>query len=452
MCKVSIVLPCYNHGEYVEDAIKSILNQTYTDYELFIFDNGSTDNSWEVINKFEDHRITKIRLNKNSILKVKEQFIEKARGKYFAIMHSDDVWLEDKLEKQMELFDKNKDVRVSFTWSEFVDEQFNPIGLRFDECNKSQKGWWDSFFTGENHMSMPSFMCEREIYIKHLGCLYPYRQIADYYMWMKILEETNIYMVEQVLVKQRIHNSGKGNMNESYRTNENITRTAVEFKLMMFKLLDEMEDKTFVDYLCNNNIDDNYTHLDVMCEKFLFMLNGEKPFLKDSDYAIWYYNKYFDYIENNNIFYQYLDDKYKFSRQDFFDLTGKVNVTRDEDLSSARWAKMANIDFSTIDYPKELFIYGCGQIGKIFYKKIRKYCSVKQFIDRNPRRSFYEGVPITKIEDAQLGEGSVIIVVPTYDFDIIVKDITDEHPALKIGNIIRFGEFIEKGKVIDPEF
>lgn len=64
MEKVSIVLPCYNHADYVGDSIRSVLNQTYQNFELFVFDNGSTDHSWEMINTFDDPRMIKIRLEK----------------------------------------------------------------------------------------------------------------------------------------------------------------------------------------------------------------------------------------------------------------------------------------------------------------------------------------------------------------------------------------------------
>ena len=65
---VSIVLPCYDHGKYVKDAIESVLNQTYTDFELFVFDNGSTDDSWKVIQEIEDPRMVKVKLEHNDLL------------------------------------------------------------------------------------------------------------------------------------------------------------------------------------------------------------------------------------------------------------------------------------------------------------------------------------------------------------------------------------------------
>lgn len=456
MEKVSVVLPCYNHGNYVADAINSVLNQTYSNFELFIFDNGSADNSWDVIQKFKDSRIKKIRFQENDLLKVKKQFIEMASGKYFAIMHSDDVWKEQKLEKQMALLTQNEDARVCFTWSKFVDEDLNDIeGLEefFHEYNKTQQEWWKTFMSRANHLSCPSFICERDIYIKYFGKLYPYRQIADFYCWMKILEETNLYIVEEVLVNQRVHNSGK-NKNESYRSTENLTRENIELKYIIYKIIDEMDDEVFVKYFCKSKEDQSQLkHIDVMCEKFMFFVHRNRGFLGEYDNAIRYYDTYFEYVEDGKVFYQYLNDKYNFSRNDFFTYTGGEKYTGGIiESRNHRWAKMENIDFSTVKYPVSLSIYGCGQIGKVFYKKIKDYCKVEQFIDGQPRADVYGDVQIVTVDQAVLNENSVIVVVPTYDFELIVEKIKNSHPYVCDDNIIKFDDFIGTGKIIDPEF
>ncbi len=456
MEKVSVVLPCYNHGEYVGDAIRSVLQQTYSEFELFVFDNGSTDNSWEVIQQFTDQRMKTIRLEQNDLLKVKKQFIKMASGNYFAIMHSDDVWKKEKLEKQMEFFGKNKEAKVCFTWSKFVDARLNDIeGWEelFCEYNKTEQGWWDSFLTRANHLSCPSFVCERNIYIKYFGKLYPYRQIADFYCWMKILEETNLYVIEEILVNQRIHYFGK-NMNESSLTTENGIRVSIELRYAIYKIIDEMEDRTFIKYFCAQN--EQYlplTHLDVLCKKFMFFIESSKKFVEEFDNVIRYYNVYFDYEENGHVFYQYLNDKYGFSRDDFFlyeaKMEGRVRMLQSR---LHRWESLENTDFSTIKYPDSVSIYGCGQIGKAFYKRIREYCHVDQFIDKNPKLDFYEGIPVVTLDRAKLDENSWIIVVPSYDLKQIIDQIKTKHSCVNDKNIIEFEAFTKKGKASKIEF
>lgn len=446
MEKISIVLPCYNHQEYVGDSIRSVLKQTYENFELFVFDNGSTDDSWRVISSFDDLRMTKIRLEKNDMLEVKKQFIEKATAKYFAIMYSDDVWMETKLEKQMELI-REKDARVCFTWSKFVDENLKDIkgvGAFFNETNKPQKEWWESFLTRANHLSCPSLLCERDIYIRHFGKLYPYRQIADFYCWMKILEETNLYIVEEILVKQRLHSDGN-NPNECARTEENIYRENVELRYVIYKIIDEMPDKIFVANFCNG--EENISHIDVICRKFLFFLKRKKGFSGEYDNATRYYNTYFDYEENGQIFYRLLESKYGFSRNDFFRYTG----IRDDLLAIAesrcrRWEILERTDLSTLNYPEKISLYGFGALGRTFYQQIKGYCTVEQFIDRQLPCESFEGIPLYTISDANINADTVIIVIPTYDFKNIVGKLLEVHPDVREDNIVKFEEFVSKGK------
>ena len=453
---VSIVLPCYDHGKYVKDAIESVLNQTYTDFELFVFDNGSTDDSWKVIQEIEDPRMVKVKLEHNDLLEVKKQFIAMASGGHFAIMHSDDIWKREKLEKQIKFLDENKNARVCFTWSAYVDEELESIeGMEdfFKEYNKPEKGWWDAFFSRANHLSCPSFLCEREIYIKYFGKLYPYRQIADFYCWMKILEETNIYIVEEVLVNQRVHYQGY-NKNESSKTFENINRESMELKYIMYDIIDNMDDETFINNCCDLEEDRCcLDHMDVVCKKFFFFLNRCAVYTNEYENVVRYYNSHFAHEENGHVFYQFLDEQYGFSRNDFFAYEGNdgnsVNMLRSRIM---RWAKLENTDFSTINYPGSISIYGCGQIGKIFGKKVMPYCHVQQFIDANPKISVYDGIPVVTLEQANIDAGSIIVVIPTYDLPQIIENIKIAHKQIADKNIISFDDLVNTGERIDDRF
>lgn len=458
MKKISIVLPCYNHGKYVADAIKSVLNQTYTNFELFVFDNGSIDNSWEEIQKFDDPRLKKLKIMKNDLLEVKKQFIQRATGKYFAIMHSDDIWKQQKLEKQMELFETNKNARICFTWSKLmeIDKEMNEIKEKeewYCITNKSEKEWWEEFLTRANHISCPSMVCEREIYIKYFEKLYPFRQIADFYCWMKILEETKLYIVEEILVIQRKHNFDE-NKNESYRTHENVSREAVELKYVVYKIIDEMPDNVFLrNFCCMLENENELKHIDVMCQKFLFFVKRNRGFSTEHENAIRYYNTYFDYEENGHIFYQYLSDKYGFSRNDFFEYEAEEDFSIKKNRSRfEKWSKLVNIDFSTVKYPSSISIYGCGEIGKAFCKKIMPYCHIEQFIDKTPKIDMYKNIPVVTLHRAKIDSESVIVVIPTYDLEDIIMNIKAIYPDVTDKNIVSFEDFIKTGKIIDADF
>jgi len=107
---VSVVMPAYNREKYIEESIKSILNQTYNNFEFIIVDDGSTDDTEKIINTYKDkdNRIVYIKNEKNmGISKTRNRGMDEAKGKYIAIMDSDDISLPERLEKQVKYMEEN---------------------------------------------------------------------------------------------------------------------------------------------------------------------------------------------------------------------------------------------------------------------------------------------------------------------------------------------------------
>ena len=103
---ISIIMNCYNGGQYLEESINSIINQTYKNWELIFWDNISTDNSFKIFEKFQDKRLKYFCSKKHVVLyDARNLAIQKAQGDFVAFLDTDDVWLSDKLEKQMRIFD-----------------------------------------------------------------------------------------------------------------------------------------------------------------------------------------------------------------------------------------------------------------------------------------------------------------------------------------------------------
>ena len=121
---VSIITPVYNASKFIEETIKSVQSQTYKEWEIILVDDCSTDNSYEIINKYSknDERIKYIKLEKNSGAAVaRNTAIANANGKYIAFLDSDDIWYDNKLEKQIS-FMKDKNIGFSFTSYELMSE------------------------------------------------------------------------------------------------------------------------------------------------------------------------------------------------------------------------------------------------------------------------------------------------------------------------------------------
>lgn len=121
---ISIVVPAYNCQDYIGEAIESVKSQTYSNWELIIINDCSTDNTKNIISKYEqeDKRIILINLEKNSgAAKARNVGIEKALGNYIAFLDADDIWKEDKLIKQIE-FMENNNYSFTFTGYEFASK------------------------------------------------------------------------------------------------------------------------------------------------------------------------------------------------------------------------------------------------------------------------------------------------------------------------------------------
>lgn len=131
MPKVSVIIPTYNRAKFLKRAINSVLNQTFKDFELIIVDDGSTDDTSEVIYNFGDSRIKYIRYEKNKgAAVVRNTGIKNAKGDFIAFQDSDDEWLSQKLKKQMEIFENLPlDIGIVYTDKLLIKDQEKIYGV-----------------------------------------------------------------------------------------------------------------------------------------------------------------------------------------------------------------------------------------------------------------------------------------------------------------------------------
>lgn len=127
--KVSVVVPVHNAEKYIGKTVESVLNQTYSDLELILVENGSTDNTPQILEGFTDERIKVISLSDiSNAAQARNAGVEAASGRYIAYVDADDLWMADKLEKQLK-FMKEQNAEFCFTGYEFGDEEARPTGV-----------------------------------------------------------------------------------------------------------------------------------------------------------------------------------------------------------------------------------------------------------------------------------------------------------------------------------
>ena len=199
---VSIITPCYNSAKYIGQMIESVQNQTYTNWELLITDDCSTDNSKEIIDSYikSDPRIKYFKLNTNSGAGIaRNNSIEKAQGRFIAFLDSDDLWTKDKLEKQIQFILSNN-YKFVFCQALVIDTDNNIIGFN---RRKSVVSYNSTKII--NYIGTSGVMYDTE----NIGKFYmkPIRKRQDWVLWMDILKVTKYaYCQQETLGIARINN------------------------------------------------------------------------------------------------------------------------------------------------------------------------------------------------------------------------------------------------------
>ena len=201
--KVSVMLCAYNAESVISSAIESVLEQTYRDFEFIIVDDGSTDNTRQVVKGFQDSRIKLISCRHDYIRSL-NMGLRKCSGKYIARIDADDMMMPQRLETQVGLMETDPEVAVCCSWGTTFGDVEKMIGHHVREYIDNAYFW---LLTG-NYLMHPSAMLRREfmkanrIYYKN----YPYAE--DYKLWTDITQKGGkIYVIPKELLKYRISNS-----------------------------------------------------------------------------------------------------------------------------------------------------------------------------------------------------------------------------------------------------
>ncbi|XOB62006.1 glycosyltransferase [Campylobacterota bacterium DY0563] len=213
MHKVTVILISYNHAKYIKEAIDSVLNQTFKDFELIIWDDASTDSSWDIIQSYKDDRIKTFRNEetKRGIYGINKSIKELAQGEYIAIHHSDDIWESTKLEEQVKFLEENSNIGAVFTNVSIINEKGEPFKDEnhfyysiFNQPNRTRHEWLNFFFFHTNALCHPSILIRKECYETCGLYRYGIAQMGDFDMWIRLCMKYEIYILPEKLTRFRI--------------------------------------------------------------------------------------------------------------------------------------------------------------------------------------------------------------------------------------------------------
>lgn len=204
MPKISVIMPAYNAEKYIKAAIESILEQTFTDFEFIIIDDGSIDSTAAIIQSYSDKRIRFCPNEQNiGVAATLNRGLELACGEYIARMDADDISLPKRFEKQTAYMDEHVDIAVCGTAIEmFCDNKV--IGRRFPS-SEPEKLKEDLFFScGVAH---PSVMMRKTVIVGLGGYDPMFNGMEDYELWCRVAEKYRLTVLPEVLLRYRIHHA-----------------------------------------------------------------------------------------------------------------------------------------------------------------------------------------------------------------------------------------------------
>lgn len=304
--KVSVLMPVYNVQDHVSEAVDSILNQTFKDFEFIIIDDASTDSTFEIINSYKDERIVLLKNETNIGLAASlNKGIKIAKGEYIARMDGDDISMPKRLEKQVDYLDKHPEVGVLGTYIKLFGSvsTINKYFLKDIEC-KLQLLFGVPF-------AHPTVVFRKVIFtssnLYYDESLHQYGE--DYDLWFKLSKFTNFANLPSILLKYRTYPITKKKIEETARINRGrqthlgvLKMFQLEMDTIDISLLYQVGKKKILPSISNSSLK--------KVEKILLRLQTELKNMNYSECSVdkvlgyhWFYFCYFQASYKAVLFY-----------------------------------------------------------------------------------------------------------------------------------------------------
>ena len=237
---VSVVIPVFNGTNFLTEAINSVLSQTFTDYEVLVVDDGSTDGTWEIIKSYGD-RVRGFRKPNGGVASALNLGIKEMRGRWFAWLSHDDLWLPEKLERQVAFLKANSQFKACYT-------DFFIINDKGERLHVIDTPWYPreqairELFRGV-YINGSTILIERSCFDRVGLFSERWRYNQDTHMWLRLLRFFEIGRVADKLVKQRLH---------AAQDSRNVERHRMETLEMFKEVFNELQVKGLFPHLASS--------------------------------------------------------------------------------------------------------------------------------------------------------------------------------------------------------
>lgn len=197
----SVIIPAYNCGKFIRETVESVLSQTFSNFEIIVVNDFSTDNTADILNELQslDERIKILENPYNmGVAQTRNNGVRAASGEYIAFLDADDLWKKDKLEKQFKLVESTSTEFV-YTGCDFIDEEGKSVNLKFKVPEQAIL----------NKLLKQNYICQSSVLLKReLALQFPMEKselIEDFICWVKILRSgVKAYGITEKLVTYRL--------------------------------------------------------------------------------------------------------------------------------------------------------------------------------------------------------------------------------------------------------
>lgn len=333
---VSVVMTTYNHEKYIAEAIKSVLEQTFTDFELIIINDGSSDNTDEIIKLFlSDKRIIYICQDNQGPSVAVNNGILTAKGKYIALMSGDDVCYPERLEKQYQYLDTNGQ-KIAFSWVDFIDDDSQLILGKhfakhfFNYQNQTRAEMLNTLFFKGNYLCSVSAFIEKDILLEaglfHLSSI----QLQDFDMWIKLVKRYEIFILTDKLIKYRVRSDGENLSHPDSNSGRTYFEKYQIYKTILDNVPIDLFKKAFAKNLQRHDFQDG---IEYELEKAFLYLNTDLTFFRSIGAE-----KLFHLLQEQSIL-SVAKEKYAFGLPQLYEITKNIDLTNSLAITSIESSK-----------------------------------------------------------------------------------------------------------------
>jgi alpha-1,3-rhamnosyltransferase len=202
---VSVIVPSYNHQHYIEQCINSIISQTYSNIQLIVIDDGSKDNSFEIIERLSRQYgfFAEKQVNIGLSMTLNKAINNYAKGEYIAVVASDDYWDSEKIEKQVKFLMLHSEYAMCCGKAYIVNDNGDKVGILASK--KQEKISFDQLIMG-NSIAALTVMMKRKVFIE-VGGFDQKLRVEDWDMWLRISNKYEIGYMDEFLAFYRMHHN-----------------------------------------------------------------------------------------------------------------------------------------------------------------------------------------------------------------------------------------------------